>query len=129
MLQMCERPDIARMIPSSFANADATKCRSAAEHGDFSDFTELPPDLGLHLANCSDCCLDVCWFVEIRQEISVEQYPCVHIAYASTAHANHMIHQSNNVFVLTTNRKRAEGIVIGYCPWCGLALNTSACGR
>lgn len=114
-------------IPASFAKLTDDAVRHAVA-GDW--YTELPVDEELlrHLSVCSDCSNDVLWYLAIRQEVDVTTFPCVHIAYATSAAANRVIDEHHGVYAIRTG-VTGHGIVIGFCPWCALELNVAAVPR
>lgn len=113
-----------REIPAAFAHISAEAIHAAVQV----EWAEAPPGLDpalvRHLGECSDCSNDVLWLVEIRDELDAASYPCLHIAYGASSAANHLIHQQHGVYVIRTGGD--AGIVIGFCPWCGLELNVAA---
>ena len=117
-------------LVQTFLDADLRVCRDAIARDDF-DAVQAPmsPRLKAHLAGCSDCQNDVLWLLEIRDEVDVGAFPCIHVAYACSSRANHRLRQQHGMFVLMTEGKSGDGIVIGYCPWCALEVNTSVVRR
>ena len=105
-------------IPAAFAGISAGQARAAVP-----DWSPAPAgldaDLVQHLRGCSDCSNDVLWFFDIRDEVDVGTYPCLHLAYGAGSAANGVVQRQNNLYLI-------GGIVIGYCPWCALELNVSA---
>jgi hypothetical protein len=54
---------------------------------DFSGLIHLPPDLRRSIAENPDLQTDIWWYVEIRHELDIEDFPCIHIAYAISSKA------------------------------------------
>ncbi|MCV3766625.1 hypothetical protein [Rhizobium sp. TRM95796] len=93
---------------------------------DFSGLIHLPPDLRRSIADNPDLQTDIWWYVEIRHELDIEDFPCIHIAYAISSKAKSVIGRSHGVFTLSLDQTRTNGLVIGFCPWCATPLNVSA---
>jgi len=101
--------------------------RNAIVAEDFSGLVHLPAGVREALAgNPDDIWTDIWWYVDIRNETRLDDFPCVHIAYAASAKAGFLIGQSHGVFAIGSNEKRTEGIVIAFCPWCAKPLNVNA---
>jgi hypothetical protein len=94
--------------------------------GDWCTGVPVEDELLRHLSVCSDCSNDVLWYVDIRKDVDVTAYPCLHIAYASNPAANRIVDQHHGVYAIRTDVSGNTGIVIGFCPWCALELNVSA---
>lgn len=76
----------------------------------------------------SDLKSDLYWYLEISGEVDVNDFDCVHLAYASSDKLNKIIVKQHNVYSITVDPANGEGNVIGHCPWCGIRLNTSLMG-
>lgn len=100
--------------------------RNAIESENFSGLTLLPPRIQSFVASNPDIWNDIWWNIMIRNNAKVEEFPCVHIAYATSAETGHLITESNGVFSIMIDERRSKGIVIAHCPWCAAALNTNA---
>lgn len=109
-----------RQIPAAFADTPRDAVRAAMTTD------AIGQELARHLRDCSDCSNDVLWYAAIREELDVNAYPCIHIAYACSRAANQVIDEQHGMYAIRTDAARGEGIVIGFCPWCGLELNVSA---
>lgn len=106
---------VSDQIPAAFAALPDDVIRAALASRWSAAPSTLDRELVRHLAECDDCSNDVRWYLDIREELEVTAYPCIHLAYGASSAANHLIVQQHGVYVL-------GGIVIGYCPWCGLEL-------
>lgn len=96
---------------------------------DFSALLKLPSSVQRLIESHPDIWIDIWWYTSIRRYLNVNDFPRMHIAYAASAEANHSIVEEHGVFSILTGNKRAEGLVISFCPWCGIALNTDASQR
>lgn len=116
-----------RQLVKAFLGLDPQGCRDAVLRGDFAEFdAQLPRGLRQHVESCSDCSNDVLWLLQIRDELDVESFPCLHLAYGCSRHAGHVLKLQHDMFSIVIDRDRDHRIVIGYCPWCGIELNVSA---
>jgi hypothetical protein len=86
----------------------------------------MPVELSLHLDERADCGSDIDWYLQIKEELDVANYPCVHVANACSSEANKIMDRLLGILSLTTVREPPDGIIIGFCPWCKVALNVSA---
>ena len=99
-------------IPELFATADhAVTMRLIAEErlGDLEG--TLPDDFLDHVRSCPDCPNDILWFLEIPNECDVASFPCLHLAYACSSKANHIVTRHHGLYAVTTGP--GTGIVIG----------------
>jgi hypothetical protein len=93
---------------------------------DFSQLFHLPADARQRIAGCPDLWTDIWWYVEIRSKQDLDDFPCVHIAYAMSPNAKGVISRSHGVFAININEERTQGLVFSHCPWCAKPLNVSA---
>lgn len=101
--------------------------RNAIANEDFSALVHLPAGVREAIAcNPDDIWADIWWYIDIRNETTLDAFPCVHVGYAMSAKANFLIGRSHGVFSINTNEKRTDGIVIAFCPWCAKPLNVNA---
>lgn len=113
-----------------FMGLDAAACRNAIVREDFSAIAaDIPGSLLRHLETCGDCTNDVLWLLEIRDEIDVTAFPCLHLAYACSSRAGHALERHLGLFSLKVPETKGHAIVIGYCPWCGIELDVSGWPR
>ena len=113
-----------------FLGLDADACRDAIVREDFSAIAgDIPVPLLRHLETCGDCRNDVLWLIEIRDELDVTAFPCIHLAYGCSSGAGHLLEHHLQLFSLKVPTTNEASIVIGYCPWCGIELNVSALPR
>ncbi len=113
-------------IPRYFTSVSDAAVRQAVSDGDYSGIPDIPGDAVDHLVECVDCSNDLLWFIGIRQEIDVTTYPCLHLAFACSSRGNGVIERQHGMFAIRVDVKTGRSIVIGFCPWCGLRLNTAA---
>ncbi|WP_132665607.1 hypothetical protein [Rhizobium sp. PP-CC-3G-465] len=95
----------------------------------FSSRLNLPTKIGRLIAIYPNIWTDIGWYISIRKSLHVDNFPCVHIAYATSAKANRSIVEEHGVFSILTGNKRSEKLVIAFCPWCAIGLNTDASQR
>ena len=100
--------------------------RNAIAKDDFASLVHLPPGATQSLVDCPDLVTDIWWYMDIRNERKLEDFPCVHIAYAMSAKLDSVMAKSHGVFTIQLDDARTKGVVIGYCPWCAKPLNTGA---
>jgi len=124
---ICE--EVSALIPIHFAKADNRLAKDAIARDDLSAFPDIPAAVRQHLEQCSDCLCDVDWYVDVRDEVDVARYPCIHLAYAASSKTGHVIEKHHGMFSIKMDAPDGAGIVIGFCPWCGKELNVSAVGE
>jgi hypothetical protein len=94
---------------------------------EFSSLVHLPAGVREAIeSNPDDIWTDIWWYIDIRNETKLDDFPCVHVAYAASAKANFLIGRSHGVFAINSNEMRNEGIVIAFCPWCAKPLSVNA---
>jgi hypothetical protein len=81
-----------------------------------------------HLASCSDCSHSLFQFLQIRGSLDYRSQPCFHVAYHSADVRERCLGKDFGIYHIITDREKRQGIVIGFCPWCGVALPTSLYG-
>ena len=81
-----------------------------------------------HLIGCSDCQDSLFQFLEVRHFLEYESHPCFHVAYYSTSTPERCLELHLGLYSIITDREKREGIVIGFCPWCGAKLPTGITG-
>lgn len=96
--------------------------KEAISGENFCDLLSLPVEVRNWLSNHRDIWTDIWWYVEIRSEIDLEDYPCVHLGYAASSKANHVVDQHLGIFAIRTGGERQNSIVIEFCPWCARRL-------
>lgn len=112
-------------IPAALSGVPSAVLRAAVATDWSPAPAALDPALLRHLTHCCDCSNDVLWYSAIRDEADVNAYPCLHLTYAASRFANHVIAEQHGVYIIRTDDAGHQGIVIGFCPWCGLQLNVS----
>src|SRR5689334_12232818 len=114
-------------LPKAFASESIEDCTAAARTENFSAFRgRIDAAILDHLESCQDCPNDILWYFEIRDELNVEDFPCLHMAYACSSRLNRLARRGiGSTFELRTSPDKDEGIVIGYCPWCAIPLPVS----
>jgi len=113
-------------IKNNFQNIDTHICKKAIVQEVFSLLRGIKKEIIEHLETCSDCTNDVLWYLEIREICDFKKFPCLHIAYACNNQTARLVSNQNNVFSININGNKENGIVIGYCPWCGIKLNVDS---
>lgn len=97
--------------------------RDAIQSENFSHLLHLPTRLRRSLVEHPDLWTDIWWYVEIRGKAQLADFPCVHLAFATSSKGNQIIHRAHGMFSIKSNEDESEGIVIAYCPWCAKGLN------
>ncbi|MBP1853179.1 hypothetical protein [Rhizobium halophytocola] len=103
--------------------------RNAIASEDFSNLIHVPENVRRRISSHPNLWNDIWWYVEIRADLRVEDFPCVHIAYATSPKAGCVICRFHDVYLVNFAGKQNEGIVIGYCPWCAEPLNVNAISK
>ena len=112
------------LLVQAFLGLDEASRRAAVAEEDFSAIAgHIPGPLLRHLETCSDCRNDVLWLVDIRDEVDVTSFPCLHLASGCSSRAGHALEFHLGVFAIRVPATKAHAIVVGYCPWCGIELN------
>ena len=114
-----------------FNNLDLESCRERLCRGNWSEFIatdDYHRDLLEHISTCDDCTTSLWWYLEIKDSVDYREYPCLHLAYFSGDIEDRCLDYMHGLFSIILNREIRTGIVIGFCPWCGLRLNTSGAG-
>ncbi len=84
---------------------------------------ELPrTSFSAHLSECSDCVQSLLQFLQTNPSIDYAIHPCFHVAYYSADSQDRCLDLSLGMYFIVTDRETRAGIVIGFCPWCGVAL-------
>ena len=77
-----------------------------------------------HLIECSDCQNSLWQFLDVRDFLKHESHPCFHVAYYSAETPEGCLDLNSGLYSIITDREKRRGIVIGFCPWCGINLPT-----
>lgn len=85
----------------------------------------LPKAIANEIRNNDDLKTDVYWYLEINESIDIDNFPCIHLAYANSNKLNNIINKEGDLYILRYGTLSSDRIVIGHCPWCGKKLNTS----
>lgn len=78
-----------------------------------------------HLSECYNCPSSLLQYLETRGQFDYHEYPCFHLAYYSNVSENRCIGRAYELFSIIVSHEPTLEIVIGFCPWCGIELNTS----
>src|SRR5262249_30946918 len=78
-----------------------------------------------HLTSCSDCQGSLWQFLDVREFLKHESHPCFHVAYYSADTPHRCLDVHSGLYSVITDREKMCGIVIGFCPRCGISLPTS----
>lgn len=79
-----------------------------------------------HLKACNDCQTSLWQFFDIRYRVDYTREPCFHVAYFSADVRDRCLEKTHGMYSIATMDGREHGIVIGNCPWCGIALPVGA---
>jgi hypothetical protein len=82
-----------------------------------------------HLKSCNDCQTSLWQFFDIRYRVDYTREPCFHVAYYSADVRERCLEKAHGMYSISTMDGRGHGIVIGKCPWCGIALPVGATER
>ena len=107
---------------SEFGSADREewKIRITRENWD-----GIPPSEHMtHLVGCVDCQTSLYQFLDVRDFLAYESHPCFHVAYYSADTSDRCL-KADRSGVYLTYTENGGGIVIGFCPWCGVVLPTA----
>lgn len=109
----------------AFAEADADHWRDLITKG---AWDQLPASAPFdHLKECDDCQTSLYQFFDIRGRVDYASEPCFHVAYWSAGVPSRCLDKTHGLYsVATMDGKSGHGVVIGFCPWCGVALPTGA---
>lgn len=80
----------------------------------------------LHASDCPDCLDDLLMYLEIRDHTDYREFPCLHLAYYATKEELCCVENDRGFFFIMLPGRKSEGIGIGFCPWCGIALPTTS---
>jgi hypothetical protein len=107
-----------------FADADADYWRELLLKEDW-DRLPLSP-YREHLKGCDGCQTSLWQFFDIRYRVDYTRQPCFHVAYFSANVRDRCLENTHGMYSIATMDGRGHGIVIGKCPWCGVALPLGA---
>jgi hypothetical protein len=77
-----------------------------------------------HLIGCDDCRTSLWQFLDVRDFVKHESYPCFHVAYYSADTPDRCLSVVLGEYAIVIDSDEERGIVIGFCPWCGINLPT-----
>jgi hypothetical protein len=77
-----------------------------------------------HLSGCSDCQTSLFQFLDVRDFLEYGSHPCFHVAFYSADIPERCLDANRGLYSIVTDREKRQGVVIGFCPWCGLELPT-----
>ncbi len=105
-----------------FGAVDADQMRELVVH----DQWHMMPTSAVrdHLASCSDCPHSLLQFLQTRGSLDYRSQPCFHVAYYSADVPERCLGKFLGMYDIITDCTKGEGIVIGFCPWCGVVLPT-----
>lgn len=112
-----------------FKECEFQKCANATATDDWSHFSpsnEYHELILKHVASCDDCKTSLLWYLDIKDSVDYRKFPCLHVAYFSNHAEDRCLDYFHGLFSVILDREKRSGIVIGFCPWCGIELNTSA---
>jgi hypothetical protein len=107
---------------SEFGSADREEWKSRITRENWGG---IPPSEHMaHLIGCDDCQTSLYEFLDVRDFLAYESHPCFHVAYYSANVPDRCLDAHGNLYTIITDREKRVGVVIGYCPWCGIKLPT-----
>lgn len=87
------------------------------------DWAGLPSsDYTAHLVACFDCQTSLFQFLDAPNLPDYRSYPCFHVCYFSSDVPGRCLWLDGGLYVIPFHRDKKEGVVIGFCPWCGIKL-------
>jgi hypothetical protein len=90
------------------------------------DWDGLPPSEPIaHLTGCNNCQTSLFQFLEVRHFREWRSHPCFHVAYYSADVPERCLDAHLGLYTVHTDREKGHGVVIGFCPWCGIELPRS----
>jgi hypothetical protein len=107
---------------SQFGSADGEEWKSRITRDDWDGLQ--PSEHIAHLTGCSDCQNSLFQFLDVRDFLEYESHPCFHVAYYSAETPERCLDVNSGLYAIFTTREKRHGIVIGFCPWCGIGLPT-----
>jgi len=85
----------------------------------------IPPSEHMaHLIGCDDCRTSLYQYFDVRDFLAYESHPCFHVAYYSAGTPERCL-EIDRFGLYLINTGDGGGIVIGFCPWCGVGLPTA----
>jgi len=118
----CRQFEDAMDITFAFAERDELRAQLINERWD-----EIPAsEQSEHLRQCSDCVQSLLQFLEIRGSVDYRSQPCFHVAYYSADVPDRCLDRHLGLYSVWTSQNTDQSVVIGFCPWCGVRLPTSA---
>ena len=119
--------DFEDQMSVTYADADAELYRNAMRQEVWSHLPST--ESNRHVAECSDCADNLWKFFEVRGRIDYHAHPCFHVAYYSSPGEDRCLDLAHGWYSINLNPSGMIGIVIGYCPWCGIGASPKAsCG-
>jgi hypothetical protein len=111
-----------------FSNCDFQTRANASATDNWSGF--VPADarheeLLEHVSGCSDCANGLLWYLDIEGTVNYQEYPCLHLAYYCNNEEHRCVERIHDIYSIILEKEVGTGIVIGFCPWCGIKLNTA----
>ena len=116
--------DFEDQMSVSYADADAELYRDAMRRDEWDGLPKTKANR--HAAVCSDCAGSLWQFFEIRGRVDYHAHPCFHLAYYSSPVADRCIDLTLGWYSINLDQSGTVGIVIGYCPWCGVDATPKA---
>jgi len=112
---------------SQFGSVDREEWKSRITRENWDGLS--PSEHIAHLINCDDCQTSLFQFLDVRDFLEYESHPCFHVAYYSADTPDRCLDVDQRIYTIITDREKERGIVIGFCPWCGVGLPTAIAPR
>jgi len=107
---------------SEFGSADRDEWKSRITRENWDGIS--PFEHMAHLIGCDDCQTSLYQFLDVRDFLGYESHPCFHVAYYSADTPERWL-KIDGFGLYLINTENGDGIVIGFCPWCGVVLPTA----
>lgn len=108
-------------MSEEFGSVDKTHWQSVIVRGAWDEISHHSTYTD-HLVSCDGCVTSLYQFLDVRQWIEYRSQPCFHVAYYSGEVPERCLERHLGLYSIITDRESQTGIVIGFCPWCGVNL-------
>ena len=109
-------------MSTEFRSVDREVWKSRITSENWNDVEES--ESTAHLVSCLDCQTSLFQYLEAREFLDYHSHPCFHVAYHSANVPQRCLDLTHGMYCIITEYSRSEGILIGFCPWCGITLPT-----
>ena len=121
----CREFEDAMLVGFKSVDRQEWKSRITREHWDGLPLSEAIA----HLKRCNRCQTSLFQYLDVRDFLRYESQPCFHVAYYSANSRERCLDVEQGLYTIITDRARGTGVVIGFCPWCGISLPVAISSR